>query len=152
MPPTEEIVVQKDVPARMRDGVTLLADVYRPAGDGEYPVLLTRQPYGKSLPVATSYMDAIKAAGRGYIVVIQDVRGRFGSEGEWFPYVHEFEDGYDTVEWAATLPGSNGDVGMYGASYFGMTQLQAAVTQPRSLKSMAPGITFGNHLNGDQYR
>ena len=152
MPPIEEIVVQKDVPARMRDGVTLVADIYRPAGDGEYPVLLTRQPYGKSLPVATSYMDAIKAAGRGYIVVIQDVRGRFGSEGEWFPYVHEFEDGYDTVEWAAALPGSNGDVGMYGASYFGMTQWQAAVMQPPSLKSMAPGITFGNYLNGTQFR
>ena len=151
----QEIIVQKNVPAEMRDGTTLVADVYRPGGeasDGGYPVLLTRQPYGKELPTVTSYLNATKAAGRGYIIVIQDVRGRFGSEGEWNPSVHEFEDGYDTVEWAARLPGSNGDVGMYGASYFGMTQWQAAVMQPPSLKSMAPGITWGNYLNGAQFR
>src|SRR5918999_4632858 len=150
-----EIVVQKNVPATMRDGTSLVADVYRPGGeasDGGYPVLLTRQPYGKELPTVTSYLNATKAAGRGYIIVIQDVRGRFDSEGEWNPSVHEFEDGYDTVEWAATLPGSNGDIGMYGASYFGMTQWQAAVMQPPSLKSMAPGITWGNYLNGAQFR
>lgn len=151
----QEITVQKNVPARMRDGTTLVADVYRPGGDaadGPYPVLLTRQPYGKELPIATDYMDAIKAAGHGYIVVIQDVRGRFGSEGDWNPSVYEFEDGYDSVEWAASLPGSNGEVGIYGASYFGMTQWQAAVMQPPSLKSMAPGITWGNYLNGSQFR
>jgi putative CocE/NonD family hydrolase len=151
----QEIIIQKNVSAEMRDGTTLVADVYRPrdeAPDGGYPVLLTRQPYGKELPTVTSYLNATKAAGRGYIVVIQDVRGRFGSEGEWNPSVHEFEDGYDTVEWAATLPGSNGDVGMYGASYFGMTQWQAAVMRPPSLKSMAPGITWGNYLNGAQFR
>jgi len=151
----QEITIQKNVPAEMRDGTTLRADIYRPGGeaaDGPYPVLLTRQPYGKELPIATDYMDAVKAAGRGYIVAIQDVRGRFDSEGEWNPSVYEFEDGYDSVEWAASLPGSNGDVGMYGASYFGMTQWQAAVMQPPSLKSMAPGITWGNYLNGAQFR
>jgi putative CocE/NonD family hydrolase len=151
----QEIIVQKNVPAEMRDGTTLVADVYRPGGeasDGRYPVLLTRQPYGKELPTVTSYLNATKSAGRGYIVVIQDVRGRFDSGGEWNPSVHEFEDGYDTVEWAAELPGSNGDVGMYGASYFGMTQWQAAVMQPPSLKSIAPGITWGNYLNGAQFR
>jgi uncharacterized protein len=155
MPEIREITIQKNVPAKMRDGVNLMADVYRPGGeasDGEYPVLVTRQPYGKNLPIATGYMDAAKAAEHGYIVVIQDVRGRFASEGEWNPSVYEFEDGYDTVEWAAGLPGSNGRVGMYGASYFGMTQWQAAVMQPPSLKSMAPGITWGNFLNGAQYR
>ena len=151
----QEITVQKNVPAGMRDGTKLVADVYRPGGDaadGPYPVLLTRQPYGKELPIATDYMDAIKAAGHGYIVVIQDVRGRFGSEGDWNPSVYEFEDGYDSVEWAASLPASNGEVGMYGASYFGMSQWQAAVMQPPSLKSMAPGITWGNYLNGSQFR
>ena len=150
-----EIVVQKNVPATMRDGTTLVADVYRPgsaASDGEYPILLTRLPYGKDLPIATGYMNPIKAAEHGYIVVVQDVRGRFGSEGEWRPSVNEFEDGYDTVEWTAKLPGSNGEVGMYGASYFGMTQWQAAIMQPPSLKSLAPGITWGNYLNGDLYR
>ncbi|CAN5215498.1 CocE/NonD family hydrolase [soil metagenome] len=147
-----EILIQKDVPAGMRDGATLVADVYRPAGDGEYPVLLTRQPYGKHLPIVTNYLNAIKAAQHGYIVAIQDVRGRFGSEGDWNPSVYEFEDGYDSVEWAANLPGSNGTVGMYGASYFGMTQWQAAIMRPPSLKSMAPGITWGNYLNGSQFR
>ena len=155
MPQIQEVVVQKNVPAEMRDGVTLMADVYRPAGreaSGEYPVLLTRQPYGKDLPVATNYLNPIKAAQAGYIVVVQDVRGRYASEGEWEPSVNEFEDGYDSVEWAARLPGSNGSVGMYGASYFGMTQWQAAVMQPPSLKSMVPGITYGNYLNGAHMR
>ena len=96
MPQIQEVVVQKNVPAEMRDGVTLMADVYRPAGRdaaGEYPVLLTRQPYGKDLPVATLYLNPIKAAQAGYIVVVQDVRGRYASGGEWEPSVNEFEDG-----------------------------------------------------------
>ena len=114
MPLMEESIIQKDVPAEMRDGTTLVADVYRPAQVGEYPVLLTRLPYGKDQLIATGYMDAVEAARHGYIVAIQDVRGRFGSEGEWIPSVHEFEDGHDSVEWAARLPGSNGKVGMYG--------------------------------------
>ena len=136
----------------MRDGTTLMSDVYRPAGNEEYPVLLARLPYGKDVSINATYMNPIKAAQRGYMVVVQDVRGRFNSEGEWYPYVNEFDDGYDTVEWAARLPGSNGTVGMYGASYYGMTQWQAAVTGPPSLKSMAPAITWGNYLNGAQFR
>jgi putative CocE/NonD family hydrolase len=148
----EEITVQKNVPIGMRDGTTLLADIYRPVGNGEYPVLLTRLPYGKDQTINPEYMNPIKAAQHGYIVVIQDVRGRFGSEGEWYPFVNEFEDGYDTVEWAAGLPGSNGKVGMYGASYPGMTQWQAAITKPPSLKAMVPGLTWGNHLNSAMYR
>ncbi len=147
-----EIRVQKNVPAEMRDGTTLLSNVYRPAGDGEYPVLLTRLPYGKDLQLGTSVLDPIKAAQAGYVVVVQDVRGRYRSEGKFVPFVSEYEDGYDTVEWAARLPGSNGSVGMYGLSYFGKTQWQAAVMRPPSLKSMVPGITWGNHLNGVQMR
>ncbi len=147
-----EIRVQKNVPAEMRDGTILFSNVYRPAGDGEYPVLLTRLPYGKDLPLGTSVLDPIKAAQAGYVVVVQDVRGRYRSEGKFVPFVSEYEDGYDTVEWAARLPGSNGSVGMYGLSYFGKTQWQAAVMRPPSLKSMVPGITWGNHLNGVQMR
>ena len=151
----QEITVQKNVPATMRDGATLYANVYRPggaAGGGEYPVLLTRLPYGKELPLGTGYVNPVKLAENGYIVVVQDVRGRFASEGDWNPSVYEFEDGYDTVEWAARLPGSDGRVGMYGVSYFGMTQWQAAVMQPPALVSLAPGITYGNYLNGAQFR
>ncbi|HET7479117.1 MAG TPA: CocE/NonD family hydrolase [Rubrobacteraceae bacterium] len=149
---TREIIVQKDVPAEMRDGTNLMSNVYRPNDEGDYPVLLTRLPYGKDLPLGTSYLDPVKAAEAGYIVVVQDVRGRYASEGEFTPFVGEYEDGYDTVEWAAKLPGSNGSVGTYGVSYFGMTQWQAAVMRPPSLKSMAPGITWGNHLGGVQMR
>ncbi len=147
-----EITVQKNVPAKMRDGTTLMSDVYRPAEEGRYPVLLTRLPYGKDRPRDPTYFDPIRAAGAGYIVVVQDVRGRYASEGTFTPFVREYDDGYDTVEWAASLPGSSGDVGMFGLSYFGKTQWQAAVARPPSLKSMVPGVTWGNHLNGVQMR
>src|ERR687890_765913 len=149
---TVEVLIQKNVPATMRDGTTLMSNVYGPSEGGPYPVLLTRLPYGKDLPLGTSYLDPVKAAAAGYIVVVQDVRGRYASEGEFVPFVSEYEDGYDTVEWAAGLPGSDGRVGMFGLSYFGKTQWQAAVMRPPSLKSMVPGITWGNHLNGAQMR
>src|SRR3712207_2489751 len=92
------------------------------------------------------------AARRGYVVVVQDVRGRYASEGKFTPFVHEFEDGYDTVEWAAKLSGTNGTVGMIGLSYPGKAQWHAAVMRPPSLRSMVPGQTWGNHLNGAQVR
>lgn len=153
MPPqTREVVVQKNVPATMRDGTTLFSNVYRPAEGGPYPVLLTRLPYGKDIPSYTTFLDPVRAAGSGYIVVVQDVRGRFASGGEFEPFASEYEDGHDTVEWAARLPGADGRVGMFGLSYYGKTQWQAAVTKPPSLLSMVPGITWGNHLNGAQMR
>ena len=85
------------------------------------------------------------------MAIIQDVRGRFASEGAFVPFEAEFEDGYDTVEWAARLPWCNGQVGMW-VSYFGMTQWQAAVMQPPALQSIVPGIAWGNYLNGVQWR
>ncbi|MDQ3237697.1 MAG: CocE/NonD family hydrolase [Actinomycetota bacterium] len=148
----EEITVQTNVPATMRDGTTLMANVYRTAGDGEYPVLLTRLPYGKDQPRDFTYFDPARAARRGYIVVVQDVRGRFASEGEFASFPQEMDDGHDSVEWAAKLPGSNGKVGMWGLSYFGKTQWHAATTRPPSLMSMVPGQTWGNHLNGASLR
>lgn len=141
------VIVEHDVPARMRDGTTLRADVYRPDGSGSYPVLLTRLPYGKDV-FRHPGLDALQAAGREYIVVVQDVRGRFRSEGEWTPFQQEFEDGYDSVVWAAHLPGSDGRVAMFGGSYLGITQWSAAVTSPPGLVAMAPIITSGNQLNG----
>ena len=124
------IAVEIDLPARMRDGTTLRANVYRPEGDGPWPTLLTRLPYGKDDAGVLTVLDPVQAARRGFIVVIQDCRGRFASEGEWIPFWFEEQDGYDTVEWAARLPGSNRRVGMYGESYFGNTQWLAAVGQP----------------------
>jgi putative CocE/NonD family hydrolase len=152
MDPIREVTVQTDVPAVMRDGTTLMANVYGPADGGPYPVLLARMPYGKDLPFNSTYLDPLKVTRRGYIVAIQDVRGRYASEGKFTPFVNEFEDGYDSVEWAASLPGSSGAVGMIGLSYLGKAQWHAAVMQPPSLKSMAPGQTWGNHLNGAQMR
>jgi len=145
----EEITVQKNVSAEMRDGTTLVTDVYRPAENGEYPVLLTRLPYGKDQSINPEYMNPIKAAQHGYIVILQDVRGRFDSEGAWYPFVNEFEDGYDAVEWTAGLPGSNGKVGMYGASYPGMTQWQAAVMRPPALKVNRYPFRFYKQVGGE---
>ncbi|MDQ4106309.1 MAG: CocE/NonD family hydrolase, partial [Actinomycetota bacterium] len=147
-----EILFQHNVPAEMRDGTILMSNVYRPTDGGPYPVLLSRTPYGKDLPPSSPYLDPLKAARHGYIVVVQDVRGRYASEGEFTPFVREFEDGYDTVGWAAKLPGSDGQVGMFGLSYYGKTQWHAAIMQPPALASLVPGITWGNHLNGVQMR
>lgn len=138
--------VEHNIPATMRDGTVLRANVYRPddGGAGSFPVLLTRLPYGKDLPLGNSVLDPVQAARRGYVVVVQDTRGTFTSEGEWFPLVHEGPDGADTVAWAASLPGSNGDVAMYGASYFGHTQLAAAAQHPPALRALAPMMTWAD--------
>jgi uncharacterized protein len=146
------VLVEKNVPAEMRDGTSLMSNVYRPADNGIYPVLLTRLPYGKDKPRDPTYFDPLRAARHGYLVVVQDVRGRFASAGEFGTFPQEIEDGHDTVEWAAKLPGSDGTVGMWGLSYFGKTQWHAATTRPPSLRSMAPGQTWGNHLNGASLR
>ncbi|WP_051858061.1 CocE/NonD family hydrolase [Streptomyces cellulosae] len=137
-----ETQIEFDVPAEMRDGTVPRADVYRPGGAGPWPVLLARLPYGKQTPVMTVLLDPLAAARRGFLVVIQDTRGRFASEGEWEPWTYEESDGYDTVRWAAGLPGSNGSVGMIGGSYFGNTQWMAALSKPPELKAIAPLITW----------
>jgi uncharacterized protein len=113
-----DVIVERDVPAKMRDGVVLHADIYRPKAEGRFPVLLTRTPYNKS---KDDVENGPNFAARGYVVVIQDVRGRYTSEGEWYTFKHEPNDGFDAVEWAAALPYSNGKVGMYGGSYVGAT-------------------------------
>jgi putative CocE/NonD family hydrolase len=143
------VTVDLDVPAIMRDGTVLRGNVYRPAGDGPWPVLLTRLPYGKDLPLGGSVLDPVQATRQGYMVVVQDTRGRFTSDGQdWEPFSCEAEDGYDTVGWAAGLPGADGQVGMYGASYFGNTQWTAAIQQPPALKAMVPFITWSEPLDG----
>jgi putative CocE/NonD family hydrolase len=136
-------LIEYNVPVPMRDGVVLRADVYRPAGPGRWPVVVTRTPYDKSDPTETGYLDPLLAVKRGLIAVIQDVRGRYASEGgEWSPFVNEAEDGADTVAWAAGLPGSSGHVGMWGGSYMGNVQWQAAALRPSRLGAIAPSITF----------
>ena len=124
------IKVDRDVPAKMRDGTSLYSDIYRPVGSGPFPVILMRLPYNKAKAEASAYAHPTWYARHGYLVVVQDVRGRWASEGEFYPFRHEITDGYDSVEWAARLPGANGKVGMYGFSYVGATQLLAAMMKP----------------------
>src|SRR6266550_3031030 len=123
--PLASVQADFDVPVPMRDGTQLRANVFRPP-EGRYPVLLTRLPYGKDLPLGGAILDPVQAARRGYVVIVQDTRGRFASEGDFHPFVKEADDGIDTIAWAAEQPYSSGQVGMYGASYFGFTQWAAA--------------------------
>ena len=103
-----------------RDGVRLDADVYRPNAEGPFPVLLMRQPYGRAIASTIVYAHPCWYAAHGYIVVIQDVRGRGSSEGTFTLFENEVADGEDTLKWAAELPGCDGQIGMYGFSYQGM--------------------------------
>jgi len=124
-----------------RDGITLRADIYRPKADGKFPVLLQRTPYDKRLYVA----EAILSAQRGYVYVVQDCRGRFASDGEWYPFRDEGRDTYDAVEWAATLPYANGKVAMTGISYVAVPELLGAMTAPPHLVAIYPGITASDY-------
>jgi len=147
-----DVDVETNVAAAMRDGVILRADIYRPKADGLFPVLLCRTPYGKTRRKMHSQIGN-EMASRGYIVVFQDIRGRYDSEGE--PLLHMgsdprnpcIEDGYDTVEWCATLPGSTGKVGTFGNSYCGMTQWEMAPTRPPHLVCMFAQGVVANHLD-----
>jgi len=147
------IVVERGLLVPMRDGVRLATDVYRPAAPGRYPVLVQRTPYGKDdlWPVATLMFSPLDAVERGYVVVVQDCRGRFASEGEWIPFVVEGPDGHDTVEWAAAQPFSDGRVGIYGSSYNGVTVLQAAIHAPPHLRACVAYMTGANYHEGWVY-
>ncbi|MGB7548965.1 MAG: CocE/NonD family hydrolase, partial [Terracidiphilus sp.] len=147
-PSAPEIVVERGVAMKTRDGVTLRADIYRLAGEGSFPVLLQRTPYNKD----NTDDFARQAAARGYLVVVQDVRGRYTSEGEWYPFKFETADGYDTVEWAAALPHSNGKVGMFGGSYVGATQMLAAIGHPPHLAGICPVVTASNYHENWTYQ
>lgn len=130
----------------MRDGVILRADVMLPSAEGRFPTLVYRTPYGKK-SAPSEWTTFGKAVARGYAVVIQDVRGRYDSDGEFNPYQHEGRDGYDTIEWAAKQPWSNGDIGTFGLSYPGAVQWLAAVENPPHLKAMVPAMTFSTPQN-----
>lgn len=147
-----DVAVEGDVECRLPDGVALRADVYRPAREVSLPVLLMRLPYGKTTAGANwGYAHPAWYAEHGYVVVVQDVRGRYASDGVFTPFLDEEADGYESVEWAAGLPGSNGKVGMYGFSYPGATQLLAAIARPPSLAAIAPGFTSAQFYEGWAY-
>jgi putative CocE/NonD family hydrolase len=142
-PPSNDIRLESHVPIPMRDGVVLYADVYRPVGGGKYPVLVSRTPYSTQR-FPNAYAAPVFFARRGYVFVFQDVRGRHESEGKWDPLRNEQEDGYDTIEWAAAQPWSNGKVGMEGASYLGHVQWQAALKAPPHLVAIFPTLASTN--------
>jgi putative CocE/NonD family hydrolase len=143
----QQVVVDTGVRAKMRDGVELVADVYRPVSPAKYPVLLQRTPYNRRDPVTGTFLAA-----HGYVVILQDTRGRYDSGGEFYPFRYEAQDGFDTVEWAAALPYSDGKVGMFGASYVGATQLLAAASQPPHLAAIFPFVTASEYYEGWTYQ
>ena len=132
--------IQKDVVQLMRDGTELRADLYLPEGDGPFPVILERTPYNKDRSSEVQVDAPAFFASRGYGVVIQDVRGRFQSDGHFRPFHDDGwgpnRDGYDTVAWIAAQPWCDGQVGTFGGSYSGATQYRLAPTRPPHLKTM----------------
>jgi uncharacterized protein len=146
MPAT--VVTIAELEATMRDGTILRACAYRPIGNGPWPVLLARTPYGNRDPEVITRLDPARAAGRGFLVIVQDCRGRFRSQGLWTPIANEPADGYDTICWAAQLPGSDGRVCMYGPSYLGHTQWAAISALPPHLCAAVPEFTWSNPDDG----
>ena len=148
-----EINIERDVRVEMRDGVGLATDVYRPDDGERHPVLVHRTPYSKGNGwfVSGLIFNPLDAVERGYVVLVQDTRGRMSSEGEWEPFVQEAADGYDTVEWAAEQPWSTGNVGIYGSSYMGVTTVQAMLAAPPHLKAGLAYVTGANYHNGWTY-
>ena len=134
--PTFKVKKDEKVMVKLRDGVALATDIYRPDAAGNYPVILQRTPYGRKKGFEGAFY-----ARRGYVFVVQDVRGKFDSEGKWEPFVNEARDGYDAVEWCAAQPWSNGKVGMIGGSYLGFVQWAAAREGSEHLKCLVPIVS-----------
>jgi uncharacterized protein len=144
--------LERGVHCRMSDGVELVSDHYYPPPQTEQsipcPTLLMRQPYGRAIASTVVYAHPVWFARNGYNVVIQDVRGRGDSGGEFYPFRSEGRDGAETIAWLRTRHESNGRIGMYGFSYQGMTQLLAAVQQPEGLQCISPGMTACDLYDG----
>jgi putative CocE/NonD family hydrolase len=138
---TADVRLVHNLRARMRDGVELAVDLVRPDLEGRFPVVLVRTPYDKTVARARTEAQFRKLAERGYIVAVNDCRGRFNSDGEFFPYMHEADDGHDTVEWVAAQDWCDGNVGMLGGSYVGQTQWYAACRVPPHLKAIVPIVS-----------
>lgn len=140
--------LERAVECTLADGTTLVSDHYSPAGEGPWPTLLMRQPYGRDIASTVVYAHPVWFARSGYHVAIQDVRGRGGSRGEFYPFRHEGRDGAETISWLRTHPACNGRIGMYGFSYQGATQLLAAAEQPEGLVCIAPHMTAADLYHG----
>jgi putative CocE/NonD family hydrolase len=145
------VKIERNVEVKMRDGVILRGDIFRPDAEGKFPVLLERTPYRRAV-WGYDVDFAQHTAAHGYVVFLQDVRGRYTSDGDWYPFIHESDDGYDTVEWIASQPYSNGNVGMFGGSYVGATQMLAAIAHPPHLAGICPVVTASNYHDGWTYQ
>jgi putative CocE/NonD family hydrolase len=150
---SSRLIVDRHVPIPMRDGTLLRADIYRPEVSHPVPAIVCRLPYDKEVLLQQSFgIHALRAAENGFAVIYQDTRGRFLSEGDFYPFVYEGQDGYDTIEWVAAHPWCDGAVGMTGASYFGATQWLAAAEQPPHLKAICPIVTTSEYYEGWTYQ
>ena len=154
--PEYEVRTLIDVKVQMRDGVRLSANVFLPTKEGRWPVVLERSPYGGKS--SEWYVNrAMYYAKRGYVYVLQDVRGRFDSEGKWHPWDQEINDGRDSLDWCGTQPWSTGKVGMVGMSYMGLVQWLAAPTGSPYLKAIIPHacaadyFMYGMNYNGGAF-
>jgi putative CocE/NonD family hydrolase len=147
------VIVETGLRVPLRDGVHLVGDVYRPDDGERHPVLLARTPYDRGLRAPHfATVDPVRMAAAGYAVMLQDVRGRFASEGSFEAYATEAEDGFDTLAWLAEQPWSDGGAGMYGTSYLAQCQLMAAGQRPPSLRAIVPAQSPDVALGGDRYR
>lgn len=142
------VTLERGAHCTLSDGVVLVSDHYFPTGPGPWPTLLMRQPYGRDIASTVVYAHPVWFARNGYHVVIQDVRGRGGSQGEFYPFRHEGRDGAETIAWLLRHPACNGRIGMYGFSYQGSTQLLAAVENPEGLLCIAPHMTAADLYHG----
>lgn len=142
------VLLERGVPCRLADGINLVSDHYYPSGDGPWPTLLMRQPYGRDIASTVVYAHPSWFARHGYHVVIQDVRGRGGSDGEFYPFRNEARDGAETIAWLRKHSACNGRIGMYGFSYQGATQLLAAAERPEGLQCIAPHMTAADLYHG----
>ena len=136
-----KVKVEKNVAIPMRDGIKLYANIYKPYVEDRYPVILIRMPYGKDEPYCIMPAYGKYFARKGYICVVQDVRGKYASEGKFEPFVNEAADGYDTLDWVAEQTWCDGNIGMAGESYYGYTQWAVACLDHPNLKCIAPDET-----------
>jgi putative CocE/NonD family hydrolase len=146
------VIVHENVAVPMRDGVVLRADVYRPDTDAPVPALVNRTPYGRSSPlIQLAAIEPRRVVEAGFALVCQDVRGRFGSEGEFYAFFSDVEDTFDTVEWTAAQAWCSGDVGMAGRSYAAAVQWLGATGRPPHLKAISPIVSGSDFFDGWLY-
>ncbi|MEP2603453.1 MAG: CocE/NonD family hydrolase, partial [Paraglaciecola sp.] len=146
----DTLKVMYHVPVAMRDGVNLTTDIYLPTADGKYPTLLIRDMYTNGSS-AGRQKYAKFATANGYALVFQSVRGRYDSEGKWYPYFQEINDGDDTLTWIAKQSWSDGKVGMFGSSYLASVQWLAAINKNPALVAIAPAVSPGNYYRDVAY-